>query len=110
MNYGVSLAVLFLAAVLEAGGDALMRNSLHSSDTARRIFFLVASSLVLTSYGYAVNVPPWNFGKLLGVYVAFFFVVAQLIDWIVFDQKPTATIFVGGALIAIGGLVVSLGK
>ena len=31
--------------------------------------------LVLFSYGYLVNSPPWDFGRLLGVYIVCFFVV-----------------------------------
>ena len=46
----------------------------------------MAAALTLFGYGYLVNSPPWDFGKLLGVVV--FFVVAQAISWIVYDQKP----------------------
>ena len=66
--------------------------------------------LVLAFYGYTVNAPPWDFGRLLGVYVAFFFVVAQLISWLGFGHKPTPMILLGGALIVVGGCVVSLAK
>jgi len=59
---------------------------------------------------HGANAPPWDFGRLLGVYVAFFFVVAQLISWLGFGQKPTPMILLGGALIVIGGCVVSLAK
>jgi small multidrug resistance family-3 protein len=64
----------------------------------------------LTAYGYVVNAPPWDFGRLLGVYVVFFFVVAQLIAWLAFAQKPSTSVLLGGPLIIAGGLVVSLGK
>ena len=63
---------------------------------------------VLFGYGYVVNTPPWDFGKLLGLYVVFFFVVAQLIGWIFFHQRPTASILLGGVLIVAGGAVISL--
>lgn len=62
---------------------------------------------MLTLYGWAVNAPPWDFGKLLGVYVALFFIVAQVIAWAAFGQAPTARVLLGGALIIAGGLVVS---
>ncbi|GAC1662458.1 MAG: hypothetical protein NVS9B4_16160 [Candidatus Acidiferrum sp.] len=109
MRYGVAMVVLLGAAVLEAGGDALMRAGLHSSVTARRLPFILAGALVLAAYGYTVNAPPWDFGKLLGVYVTFFFVVAQLIAWIGFGQRPTTMTLVGGLLIVAGGAIVSLG-
>ncbi|GAC1679137.1 MAG: hypothetical protein PVS2B2_16670 [Candidatus Acidiferrum sp.] len=110
MGYGAAMLLLLIAAVLEAGGDALMRAGMHNSGLGRRSLFFLAGCLVLTAYGYTVNAPPWNFGRLLGVYVAFFFVVSQMISWIAFGQKPTAGILFGGALIVAGGLVVSLVK
>jgi small multidrug resistance family-3 protein len=104
------MVVLLCAACLEAGGDALMRVGLRSPTHARAALFFVLGGVVLTFYGYAVNAPSWNFGQLLGVYVAYFFVVAQLISWLAFGQKPTPTILLGGALILAGGCVVSLAK
>jgi drug/metabolite transporter superfamily protein YnfA len=108
--YSVAVFVLLLAAVLEAGGDALMRSSLQAPSFTRRLLFFIAGGIVLTTYGYAVNAPRWDFGRLLGVYVALFFVVAQAINWIAFHQKPTLSILLGGALILGGGLIVSLGR
>ena len=104
------MAVLFAAAILEAGGDALMRGSAHGTAISRRVLFGIAGALVLAGYGWVVNAPPWDFGRLLGVYVAFFFVVAQGIAWIAFGQKPGSAILIGGGLIVAGGLVVSLGR
>jgi drug/metabolite transporter superfamily protein YnfA len=110
MGYGTAMVLLLAAAVLEASGDALMRAGMHTPGLARRPLFLLAGCLVLGAYGYAVNAPPWNFGRLLGVYVAFFFVVSQIIAWLGFGQKPTAGILCGGVLIVAGGFIVSLGK
>lgn len=110
MPYGVAMVLLFLAALLEAGGDALMRAGMHSSALGRRSLFLLAGCGVLAAYGYTVNTPPWNFGRLLGVYVAFFFVISQAIAWVGFGQRPSTGILCGGALIVAGGLVVSLVK
>jgi len=45
---------------------------------------------------------------LLGLYVVFFFLFAQAISWAVFHQKPSATLLIGGAFIAVGGLIISL--
>jgi small multidrug resistance family-3 protein len=106
MTYTTSIVLLLCAAVLEAGGDALMRRGLQSS-AAARVAFLAAGGVVLTIYGWAVNAPPWEFGKLLGVYVVFFFIIAQAIAWAAFGQPPTLRVLVGGALILAGGIVVS---
>jgi hypothetical protein len=110
LGYGLAMLILFIAACLEAGGDALMRQGLHSSTHARAALYFALGGIVLALYGYSVNAPPWDFGRLLGVYVAFFFIVAQAIAWLAFGQKPTPTILLGGSLIALGGFAVSLGK
>jgi drug/metabolite transporter (DMT)-like permease len=57
-----------------------------------------------------VNLPQWDFGKLLGAYVALFFVVAQVVAKVRFQQSPTAPIWVGGSLIVAGGLVITFWK
>jgi hypothetical protein len=65
-NIGV-LALLALAATLEAGGDALVRSGLHAPILPTRIGLMAAGALVLFAYGICVNLPPWDFGRLLGV-------------------------------------------
>jgi drug/metabolite transporter superfamily protein YnfA len=107
MKLHIALGILFLAAVLEAAGDALVRNGIHSQTVASRVAFMVLGAVVLFSYGYVVNSPPWDFGKLLGVYVVFFFVVAQSMNWIFYHQRPSGAILLGGALIVAGGAVIS---
>jgi len=102
------LAILLAAAVLEAGGDALVRNGLQTPALTTRLTFFALGALVLFSYGYVVNKSAWDFGRLLGVYVVFFFLVAQAISWLVFNQRPTTPIAIGGALIVAGGVVMSL--
>jgi drug/metabolite transporter superfamily protein YnfA len=108
MNLITAYLLLLLAAVLEAGGDALVRVGLHSPGIGVRIAFFVAGAVVLFAYGMAVNSPPWDFGKLLGVYVTLFFVVAQVINLAFFHVRPDMSIYVGGALIVAGGLVITL--
>ena len=102
------MLVLFLAAVLEASGDALVRTGLEAATATRKLALFAAGAVMLFAYGYAVNAPRWDFGKLLGIYVVFFFVVAQAIAWLAFGQKLSLPILVGGAFIVIGGLVISL--
>ncbi len=109
MNLISSLSMLLLAAVLEAGGDALVRAGLHAS-AARRAALFAAGAVVLFGYGYAVNAPRWEFGRLLGVYVVFFFVVAQLIAWLFFQQRPGGAILIGAAFIITGGVIMTLAR
>ncbi len=110
MNSFLILALLTLAAAMESGGDALARAGLHAGTGAGRVGFLVAAAVVLFAYGVTVNLPPWDFGKLLGVYVAMFFVVAQVINFFGFGMRPTMPIFLGGALIVAGGMVITFWK
>jgi small multidrug resistance family-3 protein len=108
MRHSVILLLLVLAALLEAGGDALVRLGLRSTAGTPRLLFFLAGAVVLFLYGVAVNTPPWDFGRLLGLYVVFFFLFAQVISWLVFHQKPSAAVLIGGGFIAIGGLIISL--
>ena len=101
-----SLLLLFTAAVLEAGGDALVRSGLRAAGSTRVVFFL-AATIVLFGYGYVVNAPSWDFGKLIGVYIVFFFIVAQLISWLVFHQPPGRALLIGGGFIIVGGAIIS---
>ena len=105
-SFGI-LGLLTLAAVLEAGGDALVRSGLHAPALHTKIGFMAAGAVVLFAYGVSVNLPPWDFGRLLGVYVALFFVVAQLINLLAFGIKPGLPIYVGGLLILSGGMVIT---
>lgn len=108
MSTARALLLLLLAAVLEAGGDAIVRAGLLHANPARRVLLLITGGLVLLAYGCAVNAPRWDFGRLLGVYVAFFFVVAQAIAWVFFRQSPTPAVWVGGGLIVLGGVIMTV--
>lgn len=110
MKTPLALLLLVVAAGLEAGGDALVRGGLFGPSPLRRVGLLALGALILFTYGCCVNLPRWDFGRLLGVYVAAFFVVAQVINWLAFGQRPTLPLCVGGALIVGGGLVITLWK
>ena len=105
MSTGAALAILLLAALFEAGGDALIRAGLHS--TQWRWLPMLAGAAALFGYGYIVNAPPWDFGRLLGVYIVLFFVTAQTIAWVAFGQRPSGAIWLGGAFIVTGGLIIA---
>jgi drug/metabolite transporter superfamily protein YnfA len=108
MNRNLAILVLVLAALLEASGDAIMRAGLHATGILTRVALFLVAALVLSAYGCTVNAPPWDFGKLLGLYVVFFFIAAQLISWFAFRQAPSLTVMVGGLFIIAGGIVISL--
>ncbi len=107
MNKTVSILILALAALLEAGGDAVVRTGLHANAPLVRAAWFAVGACVLFAYGYTVNAPAWDFGKLLGLYVVFFFVAAQMISWLAFGQPPSRAVLFGGVLIVSGGVVIS---
>ncbi|WP_234729574.1 hypothetical protein [Acidocella facilis] len=102
-----AFGVLLLAACFEAGGDALVRLGLHNHSGITRLPWFAAGAVVLFIYGVTVNSPPWDFGRLLGVYVTLFFVVAQIINFAVFGMRPGLPILAGGTLIVAGGLLMT---
>ncbi|GAN80662.1 hypothetical protein [Acidocella aminolytica] len=110
MNNLLTLLMLALAAILEVGGDALARTALHPHALPVRAGFFAAAAVVLFTYGVMVNLPPWDFGRLLGVYVALFFVVAQIVNLLAFGVRPDLPVLVGGALMVAGGLVMTFWK
>jgi hypothetical protein len=102
MTRTVAVSILAFAALLEAGGDALIRVGLHTGSSNSRGALFAVAAVVLFAYGWTVNAPPWDFGKLLGLYVVFFFTFAQLISWLVFSRPPSAAVLLGGNLIIAG--------
>jgi hypothetical protein len=108
MSRFTALLILAVCALLEAGGDALVRKGMHAGTLAGRAALYLCAAAVLFAYGWLVNRPPWTFGSLLGIYVALFFVVAQVVGIVFFGDKLTAPIVAGGALIVTGGLVITL--
>ncbi len=105
-----TVAVLSIAALLEAWGDSWFQTGFYRASGAGRVAAVAAGSVVLALYGAVVNVPRWDFGKLLGLYVVLFFVMAQLLARVRFGQMPTVPIYCGGALIVAGGLVIAFWK
>lgn len=109
MSVPLAFLLLLSAALLETVGDALVRTGLRGPGGAGRFLWIAGGGLVLLTYGVLVNTPDWHFGRLLGVYVVLFFVVAQIIAWTTFSQPPTASTLIGGAFILVGGVIVSAG-
>jgi small multidrug resistance family-3 protein len=105
-----AFVVLLAAASLEVFGDACFQSGMYRSTGALRPLWFVAGVTLLGFYGWFVNLPQWDFGKLLGVYVALFFLVAQIVAKLRFQQSPTTPILVGGGLIVAGGLLITFWK
>jgi small multidrug resistance family-3 protein len=99
----VSAIVLFAAAFLEISGDALTRAGLRG-----RPAFLAGGAIMLFMYGVLVNQGQLDFGRLMGVYIAVFFVVSQAVAFAFFRDVPDFKTILGGVLILVGGAVIML--
>jgi hypothetical protein len=102
-----AFSLLTVAAFLEAFGDSLFQSGIYRSTGLARGLFFVTGAIVLALYGFTVNIPHWDFGKLLGIYVVLFFLVAQVLAKVRFHQAPTLPIYVGGSLITAGGIIIA---
>jgi small multidrug resistance family-3 protein len=106
----VTFLLLLIGTSLEAGGDAVVRTGLRSPIPGLKVGLLALGGLMLFGYGVFVTSAPVDFGKLLGVYVVLFFVMAQVLNAFAFGVRPTPPILVGGLLILAGGAVITLWK
>lgn len=103
---GVTLAMLILAAALEVGGDAAIRHGLVRSAWPS----LALGAIMLVMYGLVVNANRLiDFGRLMGLYIAVFVVVSQVLSLALFGERPSPSLVLGGALIVVGGLVIQFG-
>ena len=101
---------LVIAAILESFGDSCFQAALYHSTGMSSAAAAVSGAVVLIGYGLMVNLPQWDFGRLIGVYVAIFFVSAQVINRVRFGHAPTLPIYAGGTLIVAGGLLMTYWK
>lgn len=97
--------VFVAAAVLEVGGDAVIRKGLRGS----LLWLILGGFLMLGCYGVVVNTVKWDFSRLLGVYVAVFAVVSVLAGRFVFKEVVPVSTWVGLAIIVAGGAVIQTG-
>jgi drug/metabolite transporter superfamily protein YnfA len=97
--------VFFAAAILEVGGDAVIRRGLRGGI----VWFIVLGFVTLGCYGVVVNTVKWDFSRLLGVYVAVFAVVSVLTGRFVFKETVPPSTWIGLAIIVLGGAVIQAG-
>ena len=97
--------IFLVAAFLEVGGDAIVRRGLRGGGIA----MLALGFLMLGTYGVVVNLVPWDFSRLLGVYVAIFALVSVLAGRFLFHEAVPLTTWVGVAVILVGGLIIQFG-
>jgi len=106
LSRGASLLVLVAAAVLEVGGDALVRKGLRGGGLALGALGFV----VLGTYGVVVNLLNIEFSRLLGAYVGVFAVVSVAAGrWLFGDRVPLTT-WIGLGIVLAGSLVIQGGS
>jgi len=107
----VSIPILLLiATTLEVSGDAIVRLAIYNHAGLVRVALLVAGAALLLGYGSFLNTTPVEFGRIVGLYIATLFVVWQIINFIVFRTLPGTPVWLGGALVVAGGLIVTFGR
>jgi len=104
------LMFVFLATILEATGDAVVRVALRQpfSSVVARVGIFLIGGVLLTLYGTSLNLAPVDFATVTGIYVAMLFVVFQIANYVFFHSAPTRSVLAGGTLIVAGGLLVFL--
>jgi len=93
------------AAILEVGGDAVVRKGLRGSN----LMIIMVGFAVLGSYGVVVNMVKWDFSKLLGVYVAIFALISILFGRFVFEENIPNSTWIGLSVIICGGMIIQFG-
>ena len=102
---------LLVATTLEVLGDAVVRKAIQEPhQLPLRIGLAGLGGLLLLGYGTALNLAPVEFSRVAGLYIAVLFVVWQVVNFIVFRGAPTFPVLLGGALIVVGGLIVTFWK
>jgi hypothetical protein len=99
--------LLLIATILEVSGDAIVRLAIYRHTGTVRAALFVAGAVLLLGYGSSLNTAPVEFGRIVGLYVATLFVVWQVINFLVFHTLPGLSVWVGGALVVAGGLIVT---
>ncbi len=103
-------SLILLATVLEVTGDAIIRTSIYNHTGIARTGLMLIGAVLVLGYGVSLNLAPVEFRNVVGIYIATLFVVWQIINFIAFRTLPTAPILVGGALIVVGGLIITFWK
>jgi small multidrug resistance family-3 protein len=106
MNFKIFL-FLIAATTLETFGDAVVRMGIGQTAWLPRVALFLAGALLLFGYGLSLNLAPIEFGRVVGLYIATLFIVWQLVNLIVFRAPPGMPVWFGGALIIVGGLIVT---
>ena len=97
-----NLIFLLLAITVEIIGDASVRIGLRAH---KPLNFFLGAALVIC-YSILVSFPTWNFSRTMGVYIAVFFIISQIVAAVMLHETIRLPVIVGGILIVSGGAVI----
>ena len=104
------IVFLLIATTLEVSGDAVVRLGIYNHVGAARLVLFLAGAVLLFGYGSFLNLAPFEFGQVVGLYIATLFIVWQVINFLAFRAVPTLPIAVGGSLVIAGGAIITFWK
>ncbi|HMH30634.1 MAG TPA: hypothetical protein VK580_18745 [Steroidobacteraceae bacterium] len=108
---GIPAVVLLLAAtILEVSGDAIVRTAIYNHVGLVRAGFFFAGAALLLGYGTLLNLAPFEFGQVVGLYLATLLVVWQAVNFVAFRTLPTLPVVLGGSLVIAGGAIITFWK
>jgi drug/metabolite transporter superfamily protein YnfA len=97
---------LALAAVFEVGGDAVIRVGIKNGNVA----VIILGAISLAGYGIMVNIPDWDFSKILGVYIGVFALSGVFFGRFAFRESVPFTTWLGLGFIVAGALIIQSGS
>lgn len=102
----LNLLFLLIAIILETNGDAAVRVGLRLG----RPTYFIGGALLVIAYSIMISLPNWSFGRTMGVYIAMFFIISQIVARVMMHETLRLPTVVGGVLIVSGGLVILFWK
>ncbi len=100
----IEISVMVGAALLEVGGDALIRKGWRGGGLSA----VVLGFAVLGSYGVLLTMLEVDFSRLLGAYVALFALASVLFGWLVFGERIGPQMWIGLGVLLIGSVIMQL--
>jgi drug/metabolite transporter superfamily protein YnfA len=102
----IAWVVFFIGALLEVGGDLVIRMGLRGGGT----IVIVIGMAVLATYGLIVNSVPWDFSRIFGIYISLFALVSVLSGRFVLQENVSVSTWLGLCFIISGALIVQFGR
>jgi len=99
--------LLLFATALEVSGDATVRLAIYKHSGLLRAALFMLGAVLLLGYGSLLNTAAVEFSRVVGLYIAVLFVVWQIINFLVFRTVPAAPVWIGGALVIVGGIIIT---